>query len=134
MLYIKIPVLLYAAKTVEGRQDGRRRFPVFGASSLNVGQTHNENPTELEFYMLIFMRWIFTNNTWNNLTITSISSSIRCASAWYADGRRLDPRVRQNILSLRFGHENKSTPILSLPLIQEDQLSVTVERMGTKYL
>ena len=55
-----------------------------------------------------------------------------CASAWYADGRGFDPHVRQNILSLRFGHENNSTAILSLPLIQEGQLSVTGERMGTK--
>ena len=60
-------------------------------------------------------------------------SSIVCASAWYADGRRFDPHVRQNILSLRFGHENISTTILSLPLIQEGQLSVTGERMGTNY-
>ena len=37
------------------------------------------------------------------------------------------------ILSLRFGHENISTAILSLPLIQEGQLSVTGGRMGTKY-
>ena len=31
------------------------------------------------------------------------------------------------------GHENISTAILSLPLIQEEQLSVTGERMCTKY-
>ena len=60
-------------------------------------------------------------------------SSIGCASAWNADGRGFDPHVRQNILSLRFGHENNSTTILSLPLIQEGQLSVTGERMGNKY-
>ena len=46
---------------------------------------------------------------------------------------RSDSHVRQNILSLRFGHEKISTTILSLPLIQEGQLSVTGERMGTKY-
>ena len=33
----------------------------------------------------------------------------------------------------RFGHENVSTAILSLPLIQEGQLDVTDERMCTKY-
>ena len=43
------------------------------------------------------------------------------------------PHVRQNILSLIFGRENISTTILSLPLIQEGQLSVTGERTGTKY-
>ena len=48
-------------------------------------------------------------------------------SAWYAYGCGFDPHIQQNILSLRFGHEKKSTTILSLPLIQEG------ERMGIKY-
>ena len=39
----------------------------------------------------------------------------------------------QHILSWRLGHENISTAILPLPLIQEEQLSVTGERMCTKY-
>ena len=43
-----------------------------------------------------------------------------------------NPHVR-HILSWRLGHENISTAILSLPLIQEEQLSVTGERMCTKY-
>ena len=59
--------------------------------------------------------------------------SIGCASAWYPDGRVFDPHVRQNILSLRFGHEKKSTTILSISLFQEGQLSVNGERMGTQY-
>ena len=33
----------------------------------------------------------------------------------------------------RLGHENVSTAILPFPLIQEEQLSVTGERMCTKY-
>ena len=41
-------------------------------------------------------------------------SSIGFASARCADGRGFDPHVRQNILSLRFGHEKFST-IISLP-------------------
>ena len=60
-------------------------------------------------------------------------SSIGCAAAWYADGHGFDPQVRQNILSSRFGHEKISTTILSLPLMQEGQVSVTSERMGSKY-
>ena len=58
-------------------------------------------------------------------------SSIGCASARCADGRRFDPHVRQNILSLSFGHEKGYTTILSLPLIQEGRLSG--ERMSTTY-
>ena len=61
-----------------------------------------------------------------------LGSWIGCASALCADGRRFDPHVRQNILLLRFGHEKISTTILSLSLIQEGQLSVTGEGMGTK--
>ena len=47
-------------------------------------------------------------------------------------GPEFDPPVR-HILSWRLGHENISTAILPLPLIQEEQLSVTGERMCTKY-
>ena len=43
-----------------------------------------------------------------------------------------DPHVR-HILSWRLGHENISTATLPLPLIQEEQLSVTGERTCTKY-
>ena len=82
-------------------------------------------------------------NIWPSITIIKLISenmsiiysmykagrgtSIGCTSAWYADGGGIDPHVRQNILSLRFGHETVSTTILSLPLIQEGQLSVTGE-------
>ena len=39
----------------------------------------------------------------------------------------------RHILSWRLGHDNVSTAILPLPLIQEEQLSVTGEGMCTKY-
>ena len=58
-------------------------------------------------------------------------SSVGCASAWYADGRGFDPHVRQHSF-LEFGQEIISTTILSLPLIQEGQLSVTGERLCSK--
>ena len=44
-----------------------------------------------------------------------------------------NPQVR-HILSWRLGQENISKAILPLPLIQEEQLSVTCERMCTKYM
>ena len=59
-------------------------------------------------------------------------SSIGSVFAWHASGPGFDPHVR-HILSWRLGHENISTAILPLPLIQEEQLSVTGERMCTKY-
>ena len=48
--------------------------------------------------------------------------------AWYADGRGLDPHVRRHSF-VGTGHEIISKTILSLPLIQERQLSVTGEIM-----
>ena len=48
-------------------------------------------------------------------------------TAWQADGCGFDLHARHT-LYWRFGHEKNSTTILSLPLIQEGQLSVTDER------
>ena len=63
-------------------------------------------------------------------TITGRGSSIGSEFAWHA--HEFDPHVR-HILSWRLGHENISTAILPLPLIQEEQLSVTDERTCAKY-
>ena len=57
-------------------------------------------------------------------------SSVGCASAWHADGRGFDPRVRQYSF-VESGLEIISTAILYLPLIQVGQLSVTGEMMCT---
>ena len=51
-------------------------------------------------------------------------------SIWHADGRGFDPRVRQHSF-VEIGYEIISSAILSLPLIQVGQLSVTGERMCT---
>ena len=59
-------------------------------------------------------------------------SSVGCASAWCADGRGFDPHVWKYSF-VAVGHEIISTVILSLLMIQEGQLSVTGERMCTKY-
>ena len=48
-------------------------------------------------------------------------SSIGSVFAWHASGPEFDPHIR-HILSWRLGHENISTAILPLPLIQEEQL------------
>ena len=65
------------------------------------------------------------------LYLTGRGSPIGSEFAWHASGPEFDPHVR-HILSWRLGHENISTAILPLPLIQEEQLSVTGERMCTK--
>ena len=66
------------------------------------------------------------------LRLTRRGSSIGSVFAWHVSGPEFDPHV-WHILSWRLGHENISTAILSLPLFQEEQLSVTGERMCTKY-
>ena len=43
--------------------------------------------------------------------------SVGCASAWHADGRGFNPRVRQHSF-VEIGHEIISTAILSQPLIK----------------
>ena len=60
---------------------------------------------------------------------TGCGSSIGSMSAWHASGPEFDPHIR-HILSWRLGHENISTAILPLPLIQEEQLSVTGGRIA----
>ena len=64
--------------------------------------------------------------------ITWPGSSVGCASAWHGDGRVFDRRVRRHSF-VETGQEIISTAIFSLPLIQLGQLSVSDERMCTKY-
>ena len=61
-----------------------------------------------------------------------LGSSVGCASNWRPGGRRFDPcRGQQHSFIWKFDHEIFSTVILSLPLIQEGQLSVSGKRMCT---
>ena len=56
---------------------------------------------------------------------------IVCASDWRPGGRGFDPRRGRQHSFVEIDHEIFSTVILSLPLIQEGQLSVSGERMCT---
>ena len=105
----------------------------------------------LKFLFLSFICWVCwksipylwrlgnTNHLWSTEYIIKIfmpvghGSSIGCTSAWYTDGCRFDPHAWQNILLWWLGHEKISTAILSLQPIQEGHLSVTGERVCTKY-
>ena len=68
----------------------------------------------------------------NTVKCTGRGSSIGSVSARHASGPEFDPHV-WHILSWRLGHEKISTAILPLPLILEEQLSATGERMCIKY-
>ena len=52
-------------------------------------------------------------------------------SDWRPEGRRINPRRGRQHSFVEIDHEIFSTVILSLPLIQEGQLSVSGERMCT---
>ena len=61
----------------------------------------------------------------------SHSCAVGCASDWRPGGRGFDPRRGRQHSFVEIDHEIFSTVILSLPLIQEGQLSVSGERMCT---
>ena len=63
--------------------------------------------------------------------ITGLGGSVGCASDWRPGGRGFDPRRGRQHSFVEIDHEIFSTVILSLPLIQEGQLSVSGERMCT---
>ena len=58
-------------------------------------------------------------------------SPVGCASDWRPGGRGFDPRRGRQHSFMEIDHEIFSMVILSLPLIQEGQLSVSGERMCT---
>ena len=58
-------------------------------------------------------------------------AQLDAASDWRSGGRGFNPRRRRQHSFLEFDHEIFSTVILSLPLIQEGQVSVSGERMCT---
>ena len=57
--------------------------------------------------------------------------AVGCASNWTPGGRGFDPHQGRQYSFVENDHEIFSTVILSLPLIQEGQLSVSGERMCT---
>ena len=60
-----------------------------------------------------------------------LGGSVGCASDWRPEGRGFEPRRGRQHSFVELDHEILSTVILSLPLIQEGQLSVSGERMCT---
>ena len=64
----------------------------------------------------------------------SLGGSVGCASDWRPGGRQFDPRQGQQHSFVEIDHEIFSTVILSLPLIQEGQLSVSDERICKYWL
>ena len=89
--------------------------------------------SRLKYVLLIFERLYFfaiSVRPWAGLA--GPGTSVGCASDMYSGGRGFDPSVRQHCF-VEIGHEIISTAILSQLLIEVGQLSVSSERMCTKY-
>ena len=63
--------------------------------------------------------------------LAGLGGAVGCASDWRPGGRGFDPRRGRQHSFVEIDHEIFSTFILSLPLIQEGQLSVSGERICT---
>ena len=61
--------------------------------------------------------------------VAGLDSSVGCPSDWRPGGRGFDPRRSRQHSFVEIDFEIFSTVILSLPLIQEGQLSVSGERI-----
>ena len=62
--------------------------------------------------------------------VAGLGGSVGCASDW-TGGHRFDPHRGRQHSFVEIDHEIFSTVILSFPLIQEGQLSVSGKRMCT---
>ena len=76
--------------------------------------------------MALFFLFLLKNIDW-----VGLGGAVGCASDWRPGGRGFDPRRGRQHSFVEIDHEIFSTVILSLPLIQEGQLSVSGERMCT---
>ena len=63
--------------------------------------------------------------------VPALVAQLDAPSDWRPGGRGFNPRRGRQHSSVEIDHEIFSTVILSLPLIQEGQLSVSGERMCT---
>ena len=69
----------------------------------------------------------FLHNNWGPASVAQLDAP----SDWRPGGRGFNPRRGRQHSFVEIDHEIFSTVILSLPLIQEGQLSVSGERMCT---
>ena len=63
--------------------------------------------------------------------LASLDGSVESASNWRPGGHGFDPRQGWQHSFMEIDHEIFSMAILSIPLIQEGQLSVSAKRMCT---
>ena len=74
--------------------------------------------------------YLSNKNNFNRVWLASVAQ-LDAPSDWRPGGRGFNPRRGRQHSFVEIDHEIFSTVILSLPLIQEGQLSVSGERMCT---
>ena len=90
-----------------------------------------QKPTDLDLYCLQRQCiYRFSRTRVNHGTSASVAQ-LDAPSDWRLGGRGFNPRRGWQLSFVEIDHEIFSTVILSLPLIQEGQLSVSGERMCT---
>ena len=82
---------------------------------------------------LLFDQWIKSchKNDKTTLQMPASVAQLDAPSNWRPGGRGFNPRRGRQHSSVEIDHEIFSMVILSLPLIQEGQLSVSGERLCT---
>ena len=76
-------------------------------------------------------RWLSYKDTCHVILLPASVAQLDAPSDWRPGGRGFNPRRGRQHSFVEIDHEIFSTVILSLPLIQEGQLSVSGERMCT---
>ena len=125
-------------------QCGSDHFPVIIENVNTSSNGHNSkwklNKAKWEFYYSLCEESLKPETFENSLDpIADFTSSLQPASVaqldapsdWRPGGRGFNPRRGRQHSFVEIDHEIFSTVILSLPLIQEGQLSVSGERMCT---
>ena len=107
-------------------------FALFPKKGEENGQKTNSNIGSQDF--LALLSGSTTELNISHFTIISMPASVAkldAPSDWRPGGRGFNPRRGRQHSFVEIDHEIFSTVILSLPLIQEGQLSVSGERMCT---
>ena len=108
----------------------------FGLSQRNwkkltkVGEKSGNSKLFLKIEMAMVVSLIFKDINLQNSLPASVAQ-LDALSDWRPGGRGFNPRRGRQHSFVEIDHEIFSTVILSLPLIQEGQLSVSGERMCT---
>ena len=87
--------------------------------------------TDTTYQLNIWTKYLSSHYNYITCTNPASMAQLDAPSDWRSGGRGFNPRRGRQYFFVEIDHEIFSTVILSLPLIQEGQLSVSGERMCT---